>query len=163
MSAQSSDRAHATWEDQRAGFVLAIPKVAITLPIEHIPVIKEQLRATFDEKPSSAQTVETKTVPGVDLSRQNSKTTARKSIQYLPDAAALHRPDELLQTPPYHIIVRAIGEIRIDIECSHGPSLDVLAAYLKRWCRTDHNLSTKVSATRKVVLGSNAAALTFMI
>ena len=168
MSAQSSDRAHATWEDQRGGFVLAVPKVAIALPNEHIPAIKEQLRTTFDKSLTSAQVVETETAPGVDLSLQSSKTTARKPVHYLPDAAALPRPDELLQALPYHLIIRAIGETLIDIECSHGPSLDVLAAYLKRWCRTNHNLSTKVSiglqqATEEVALKDSAVALTYAI
>jgi hypothetical protein len=75
---------------------------------------------------------------------QTAGDAARPAITYLPDVTALPRPEELLSQPPYHLIVRALGDTRMDIQCSHGASLEVLAAYLKRWTRTNNNLSTKV-------------------
>lgn len=143
-----STRPQAKWDDQRAGFILAIPTTAIITPLECIPTLKEDLRTAFDLNSQTAQTPVTGaasapvTALPVTLPDHSIQTT-RQPIQYLPDVASLPRPDELLQRVPYYMIVRTMGE-RIDIECTHSPSLNVLAAYLQRWCRTNHNLSTKV-------------------
>jgi hypothetical protein len=136
--------------------MLDIPKSAIATPLEYIPALQEDLRTTFDQKANPAQVPEIEDAVIInsnlaslqDLSLQPTPTpTPRQTVQYLPDANSLPRPDELLQTAPYHMVVRALGEYRVDIECTHSPSLNVLSTYLQRWCRTNHNLSTKVSVT----------------
>lgn len=156
MSSESIDKPSARWNDSRHGIILLIPKTPVTAPLECIPTIKDSLLRAFEPQPSSSQWVEvdapqasSATVEPLQLrslSNQEPRTAAQLPVQYLPDVASLPRPDEMLLRPPYYMIVRARGELRIDIECTHGPTLDVIANYLKRWCRTNHSLSTKVRA-----------------
>lgn len=144
------------WDDERSGIILDLPKSAIATPLEFIPIFREDLRTTFDKKPTSSQIqdeedaviVDSATKPLKDLSIN---TRARPVVQYLPDASSIPRPDELLQRPPYLLHVRSSGDHRVYIECTHSPSLQVLATYLKRWCRTNHNLSTKVRVVHQRV------------
>ncbi|KAL2210777.1 hypothetical protein CC79DRAFT_1366159 [Sarocladium strictum] len=157
VSSGSLDRPQARWDDERGGITLDLPKTAIATPLEFIPIFKEELRTTFDEKPASSQVqdeedaviVDSATTPLKDLSINPQPRPA--VVQYLPDASLIPRPDELLQRPPYLLHVRASGDHRVDIECTHSPSLQVLATYLKRWCRTNHNLSTKVRVVHQKI------------
>ncbi|KAK0384348.1 hypothetical protein NLU13_8435 [Sarocladium strictum] len=147
VPANPLERPRARWDTQRGGIVLDIPRSAIATPLEYVPALQEDLRTAFDAKQDPAQLPEIEDAVLVgsafqDLSLQPT-TTSHPTIQYLPDASSLPRPDELLQQPPYHMIVRSMGEHRLDVECTHSPSLKVLATYLQRWCRTNHNLSTK--------------------
>lgn len=57
---------------------------------------------------------------------------------YLPNVAALPRPDELLLKPPYHLIIHSDGRSLTELHCSHSPTLEFLADYLRRWCRVNH-------------------------
>jgi hypothetical protein len=63
----------------------------------------------------------------------------------IPDISTLSRPDELLRRPPYHLVVHAVGRTRVEVQCSHSPTLQFLSDYLKKWSRTNHNHTTKVS------------------
>lgn len=97
---------------------------------------------TFEEPPQSqinpppaddwTDVVVTSTTKPANIS---SKPTAK--VEYLPSAESLPRPDDLLLQPPYHLSVRVYGSSEIDVQSSHGPSLELLAAYLKKWCRTN--------------------------
>lgn len=62
---------------------------------------------------------------------------------YMPSVTSLPPPDKLLLRPPYHMIVYGGHEVRV--QCSHGPSLEFLASYLKKWCRANTRRSDKVS------------------
>ena len=63
----------------------------------------------------------------------------------LPDIAIIERPEELIKKPPYWLIVRQEGRNLVLIEGSHGPSLTVLEAYLKKWCRGEGGRVDRVS------------------
>jgi hypothetical protein len=63
----------------------------------------------------------------------------------LPDIATIERPEELIKKPPYWLIVRQERRNLILIEGSHGPSLSVLEAYLKKWCRGEVGRVDRVS------------------
>lgn len=65
-------------------------------------------------------------------------------MDYLPDPNTMPKPGTLLQRAPYHLFVYASGKNKIEIECSHSQTLEVLSEYLKRWCRINPNLTTKV-------------------
>lgn len=69
---------------------------------------------------------------------------ARPVIDRLPDLALLSRPDELLREPPYHLAVYS-GHGTVEIHGSHSPTLELLAAYLQKFVRTNHYKTTKVS------------------
>ncbi|KAH8174831.1 hypothetical protein LIA77_06250 [Sarocladium implicatum] len=153
VSSGSVDVPIARWDSPRRGIILSIPQTPITAPLECISSLKDNLLKAFEPQPSSNQWVQVDAAPDASatveplrlqsLSIKEPRTTAQQPIQYLPDAASLPRPDELLSRPPYYMIVRAVGELRIDVECTHSPTLDAIANYLKRWCRTNHSLSTK--------------------
>ena len=72
---------------------------------------------------------------------------ARPVIDRLPDLALLSRPDELLREPPYHLAVYS-GHGTVEIHGSHSPTLELLAAYLQKFVRTNHYKTNKVSASR---------------
>ncbi|KIM94338.1 hypothetical protein OIDMADRAFT_184416 [Oidiodendron maius Zn] len=55
----------------------------------------------------------------------------------LPDLATIQRPEVLTKSPPYWLIVRQEGRDRVRVEGSHGPSLGILEAYLKKWSRSE--------------------------
>lgn len=55
----------------------------------------------------------------------------------LPDLATIQRPEVLTKSPPYWLIVQQEGRNRVRVEGSHGPSLGILEAYLKKWSRSE--------------------------
>jgi hypothetical protein len=65
------------------------------------------------------------------------QTSSQEEFDILPDVATIQRPEELTKKPPYWLIVRQEGKSRVVIEGSHAPSLVVLEAYMKKWCRGD--------------------------
>jgi hypothetical protein len=67
------------------------------------------------------------------------------SVTRLPVLNALARPNELFaSTAPYILIVEERGAT-IVVQCSHEPSLELLAAYLNKWGKSNPNDSLKVS------------------
>ncbi|KAI1370981.1 hypothetical protein F4677DRAFT_436792 [Hypoxylon crocopeplum] len=56
----------------------------------------------------------------------------------LPDARTLPQPEDLLLKPPYHLAVYGGGKTMVEVQCSHSLTLEVLADYLKKWCKTNH-------------------------
>ncbi|KFY21557.1 hypothetical protein V493_07294 [Pseudogymnoascus sp. VKM F-4281 (FW-2241)] len=75
------------------------------------------------------------------LPRQS--TAAQESVsERLPDLALIPRPEELLNRPPYWLLVRQDTDNRVVVQGSHAPSLECMGAYLKRWCRGNpHNVN----------------------
>jgi hypothetical protein len=71
------------------------------------------------------------------------------STDALPNVKLLERPEDLMRKPPYHLILthNQYGKF-ITIQCSHQPSLELIAEYFKKWTKKNHNQSTKVSAGR---------------
>lgn len=74
--------------------------------------------------------------------RGASKTSSHVSV--IPDIKDIPRPDILLSQQPYHIIVTMSGK-SVQIQSSHSPTLNFLANYLRKWCRTDVSSTARVS------------------
>jgi hypothetical protein len=71
--------------------------------------------------------------------------TAAQAIDRLPSLDALPRPVGLLtSTAPYIMTVTANGKDWMRIDCSHEPSLELLASYLKKWTKAITNDSERV-------------------
>ena len=70
---------------------------------------------------------------------------------YFPDSNGLVRPDDLLLKPPYHMLIFSRGHHEVEVQCSHSPTLQFMADYLKRWCRVNHNQTNKVSLLPRAV------------
>jgi hypothetical protein len=63
----------------------------------------------------------------------------------IPEISTIPRPEELIRKPPYWMVVRQENRMRVVVQGSHGPSLILLDAYLKRWCRGEVARSDRVS------------------
>jgi hypothetical protein len=147
----TSDKAATTWSEQRGGFVVNLPKKQVTQPAELFPTFQEQLLACFakKEKPQPSEIkevagtddwagVEVDTTTGTPKVVEAPRTMAsRPNVEFMPDMASLPRPDQLFLRPPYHLTLFP-GRPKIEVHGSHSPSLEFLAAYLKRWCRINH-------------------------
>jgi len=65
---------------------------------------------------------------------------ASKVAGRLPTLDMLARPDELfLTTTPYILMVELRGNSMIEVQCSHSKSLELLAAYLRKWGKSNPN------------------------
>ena len=173
LDAASSSSASTTWSEQRGGFVLALPKTRIVQPAELFPVFRGALLTCFDKKPVrqavvTAATaaadewadVEMDTATGtpqvVDKAADHQPTTlpaqgsstprpARPAVEFLPSTASLPRPDELFLRPPYHLSLLPLHK-EVEIQCSHSPTLKIIADYFGRWCRVNHRDTREVSS-----------------
>lgn len=117
-------------------------------------------RALPERTTASSKTIEDDRFTEVDPSDFDSAsiltpaTTGRYVQQapasdVLPNIRTLERPEDLMRKPPYHLILThtQYGKF-ITIQCSHQPSLELIAEYFKKWTKKNHNQSTKVSALR---------------
>lgn len=156
LDVSKSDVAATSWSTERNGFIVSLPKKTVYQPAELFPIFRGSLLTCF-EAPKKPQLpirqaddwadVELDTATGrpevVEKTRPT-LNTIRPTIEFLPNALSLPRPDELFLRAPYHLTVYP-GHSDIEIHSSHSPSLKVLAEYLKRWCRVNHNDSTEVN------------------
>ncbi|KAI1117719.1 hypothetical protein F5Y14DRAFT_447666 [Nemania sp. NC0429] len=83
------------------------------------------------------------------------------SFDILPAIEAVPRPDDLLQRPPYHLLVHGASRTRVEVQCSHSPTLRFLAEYLRKWARTNHN-DTRRPPCADVTLHQSAFGLGLM-
>ncbi|WOO78278.1 uncharacterized protein LOC62_02G001828 [Vanrija pseudolonga] len=147
------------------GFELLLPQKENENPRASLPLHKAALLAVFDE-------------PGADAEEDWSEVVVADQVRaaqaaiadvhatllappaavsgYIPSVKTYPRPEVLLQRPPYHLIVSWGGTI--EIQGSHSPSLEFIAEYLKKWCRTDHS-RTDVPPVFKIKLHENQFAL----
>jgi hypothetical protein len=65
-------------------------------------------------------------------------------FDYMPDIKTLPKPDELLLKPPYYLVLYASRRDRVEVECSHSPTLMFLSEYLKKWVKANHQDPDKV-------------------
>ncbi|KAL2271398.1 hypothetical protein VTJ83DRAFT_769 [Remersonia thermophila] len=157
VEVSSSDQGSTSWSEERGGFVISLPKKMLVQPAELFPAFRGGLLACFDV-PKQPQPLADRDWEGVEVvdgatgeaevviregppsSSSSSKPapTTRSKVEFLPNAASLPRPDELLLRPPYHLTLSHTGD-GIELQCSHSPTLKLLAEYLKKWCRTNHN------------------------
>ncbi|KAK3300695.1 uncharacterized protein B0H64DRAFT_414521 [Chaetomium fimeti] len=152
IEVNTSANAATAWSEQRGGFVVSLPKKQVYQPTELFPIFRQELLACFVKK-ERLQLPESKAVAGADdwegveLDKTTGKVevieaptrtlASRPELEFMPDVASLPRPDQLFLRPPYHLTLFP-GRQKIEIQGSHSPSLEFLAAYLKRWCRLNH-------------------------
>ncbi|KAJ4321354.1 hypothetical protein N0V84_005386 [Fusarium piperis] len=152
-----SEHASTQWSDGRLGFVLSLPNTQVYQPAQFAGVFKEQLLDCFEaKKPTKQLPIHSTTgdewadVGADEVAEQPVKppkaTSQPSSVDYLPDPNTMPKPGTLLQKTPYHLFVYTSGKNKIEIECSHSQTLEVLSEYLKRWCRINPNLTTKPPA-----------------
>lgn len=168
------DTAAVRWSNTRGGFVITLPKRRIQ-PTELFPIFRGQLETCFDVKVKqeplsergtaatddwadiAAETADEgpkvvyETYHPIRIGRSSAQAASTSPYQpkpsaYLPSATSLPKPDELLLKPPYHLHVRQTGRGLIEIHGSHSPSLKLLADYLTKWCRVNHQDTTMVSS-----------------
>lgn len=148
-----TDRAATEWSDSRMGFVVFVPKTQVYQPAQFAQVFKEQLLECFGEKkslPIHSTTGDEWADVGIEETTEGLvKAVEAKAlaavVEFLPDANNLPKPGTLLLKPPYHLIVSSYGGHKLEVQCSHSATLDVLHQYLKRWCKINPNLTNKVS------------------
>jgi len=160
LEVSTSGEAATMWSDQRSGFVLNLPKKRLFQPAELFPIFRGELLTCFQAKktPVSARQgvsaadewadVKLDTATGkpevIEKMSTSSLPTARTTVEFLPNALSLPRPDELFLRPPYHLTL-VPGGSELEIQCSHSPTLKVIAGYLERWCRVNHHDTREVS------------------
>ncbi|KAI1164143.1 hypothetical protein F5B18DRAFT_650862 [Nemania serpens] len=83
------------------------------------------------------------------------------AFDVLPTVETVPRPDDLLQRPPYHLLVHGASRTCVEVQCSHSPTLQFLAEYLKKWARTNHNNTTRPPCA-EVTLHQSAFGLGIM-
>lgn len=160
LEVSTSDNAATSWSEQRSGFIITLPKKRVFQPAELFPIFRGKLLTCF-EAPKKAQLpirqgataadewadVEMDTATGkpevVEKARSLPPATAKTTVEFLPNALSLPRPDELFLRPPYHLTLIP-GHSEIEIQCSHSPTLKVLSDYLQRWCRVNHHDTAEV-------------------
>ena len=76
-----------------------------------------------------------------------SKQKVDTELDLLPELARIQRPEELTRRPPYWLVVKQEGNMRVVVQGSHAPSLVCLDEYLKRWCRGEVGRVNRVSAS----------------
>lgn len=149
-----------TWSAERTGFILALPQGHQPSLSELEPLFAQQLLSCFDEGAVGAAVLAHRPAAGDDWADVSmDSTTGKPSVvepsqpkavlpqfERLPECSALGRPDELLLKPPYHLVVRDRGTTLVEVHGSHSPSLQLLAEYLKKWCRVNQQDSRKVCA-----------------
>lgn len=84
--------------------------------------------------------------------RIDSKPTAvvEGGEDVLPAVSTIQRPEELTRRPPYWLIVRQEGSMRVTVHGSHAPTLACLDEYLRRWCRGDVSRVNRVCNQRPI-------------
>jgi hypothetical protein len=160
-----------SWSKERIGFIIALPKGPILPTLVMESQFKGDLLECFNERSTSTASlpdhtissddwadvsVDTGGTPAVSITRQPRPVLEEQEVHAVPRIDILPRPDELLQKPPYHLTVSAGGTLVglnrvaggrqtfVEVQCSHSPSLQFLADYLKKWCRVNHHDSRQV-------------------
>ncbi|KAI0197017.1 hypothetical protein F4808DRAFT_439198 [Astrocystis sublimbata] len=158
-----------SWADQENSFLISLPKGVIPTQSYMLPFFVGNLLNVFDKKEGRQSSTEKKPAPAADdwaaitVDRRTgtaavveapppsgSTTTVKPqqqpqapSFDVIPNVETLARPDDLLLKPPYHLIMHSHGETTISVQCSHSPTLQFIANYLKKWSRTNHNNTTR--------------------
>lgn len=154
-----NQRPSTKWSNAQLGFILYIPKDLTHQPARYFGLFKEQLLECFEEnRPSKTLPIHSTTgdewadVGAEDREEEPAKPpqTGNKApaVDFLPDPNTMPKPSALFQQAPYHLFVYTSLSSRsqkIEIECSHSQTLEVMAEYLKRWTKTNVNRTDKVS------------------
>lgn len=166
IAVADSDKAATLWSEQRRGFVVSLPKKqAFQLqPTELFPIFRGNLLTCFDTDKKQTELpvrdAQAITTPGDDWAEVEVNVDASKpraKVEFLPDAASLPRPDQLFLRPPYYLTMTASTK-RIELHCSHSPTLQFLSEYLQRWCRVNRHDTTNPPAVQ-IMLHQSAFGL----
>ncbi|UNI23887.1 hypothetical protein JDV02_009679 [Purpureocillium takamizusanense] len=145
-----------SWNGVTKAFVLHIPKARPAHdPLALVPHLRAKAEGAFKAQGTTVEADEWTSVAVSDGKAATTATTVpaggpaaalvvASSIKssYMPSVGSLAPPDKLLLRPPYHMIVYGGHEVRV--QCSHGQSLEFLAAYLKKWCRANTRRADKL-------------------
>ncbi|KXJ89437.1 hypothetical protein Micbo1qcDRAFT_196767 [Microdochium bolleyi] len=152
------------WSDERKSFILELARPPIPSPFLLESMFKEQFVACFKEEAApvslaqraaatagddwadvavDSQTGRPAVVEQQSVPSRLAPAPAKAGYDTLPDFTALPRPDELLLKPPYHLIVTSSNSRSVEVQCSHSPTLQFLADYLKKWCKVNNQDSRK--------------------
>jgi hypothetical protein len=138
------------WNTKLATFQLCVPKAE--------PVSQSQLDSSYDKSFENlfnasakdddwADVVVEKQVPATPTAGAAFSSSSGPSVARLPVLDALSRPPELFKTTGPYILIVEERVPNIVIQCSHEPSLELIAAYLNKWGKSNPNDSLKVSLT----------------
>ncbi|POR37051.1 Uncharacterized protein TPAR_02754 [Tolypocladium paradoxum] len=142
LETTNSNMPSTSWNTSRGAFILHLPaNNPPPEPLAFVPNFRSQANAAFTDAVSSTAAADHDGWADVVVSSANPTLEPEGASNYLPSAISLPQPDKLLLRPPYHLLVFARDRNEIEIQSSHSPSLDLLAAYLKKWCRTNVELS----------------------
>ncbi|KAK3329886.1 hypothetical protein B0H66DRAFT_542286 [Apodospora peruviana] len=175
VAASSSETDGATsWSESRSGFVITLPKKQIYHTAELFPVFRGDLLTCFGVEKLPQLPIRSAASAADDWDEVNMAPTPQSAaasllrgadaggpntrvVEFLPSVPSLPRPDELFLRPPFHLHMMASNR-EIEIQCSHSPSLQLLANYLKRWCRVNHH-DTRNPPAIQVTLHQSAFGL----
>jgi hypothetical protein len=155
------------WSDKTMAFEICLPKSVV--PRSHtmiaafhddlgrafLPPVKEPtLPVRGATSGAKAQDDDAFTGVGSDFGGSSIMTPSTTTDHFvsqlarldaLPDVKTLERPEDLMQFPPYHMIVQhpSYGK-SVTIQCSHQPSLNLISEYFMRWVKQNHNSTNKV-------------------
>ncbi|KAI0118071.1 hypothetical protein F4776DRAFT_672958 [Hypoxylon sp. NC0597] len=148
------------WSATRVGLDVNLPKGGMQSPIEMQSLFKVRLLDCFNDPQAS---LDEWANLSIDTIGENSAATApHQPFDVLPDIRVLPRPDELLLKPPYHLAVYGGGNAIVEVQCSHSPTLQLLAGYLKRWCKVNHqNINHPPAVEVNLHLSSFGVGLTY--
>jgi hypothetical protein len=145
------------WQADKLVFVISLPK-ADPLPANTVLAgFSSDFLSLFTASPQAPTAIATapedaddpEAWADVSLPEVHTIAPSRPAVDIgedaLPDLATIPRPEELLKKPPYWLVVRQEGRVRVVVQGSHTPSLSCLEAYLKRWCRGDVGIVDRVS------------------
>ncbi|OTB00743.1 hypothetical protein M426DRAFT_15102 [Hypoxylon sp. CI-4A] len=126
-----------TWSMEADGFIVQVAMGGTTLsPLEMQSLFKTKILDCFNEQKDP--TNDWSHVSMNDPSSDIIGTETDKSFDILSDVSNLPSPDQLLLRPPYHLIVYGGGRTTVEVHCSHSPTLQLLADYLKKWCKLNY-------------------------
>ncbi|KAI1207462.1 uncharacterized protein F4807DRAFT_178934 [Annulohypoxylon truncatum] len=129
-----SREAEVLWSSKEAGLHVKLP-MGVMPPLNELqPHFKTKLLRCFDERQISME--DWADLSAEDANNNSDPTEPRQPAEAFPDISILPRPDQLLLKPPYHLAVYNAGNDKVEIQCSHSPTLELLADYLTKWCKT---------------------------
>ncbi|KAJ6789757.1 hypothetical protein PWT90_06778 [Aphanocladium album] len=128
-----------TWSTSTSCFTLALPSTRVIFAPDHASELRAQIYGLFEPKESApledwADLGDSKKAVPAASEGHVVVPVAAQGVAFLPTLNDVPRPDILQLQPPYRLIVHDRGNY-IEVQCSHSPSLELLAGYLEKWCR----------------------------
>lgn len=134
LQVSKSTKTSTWWSPSRKLFILELPNEKALIATEFAASWKADLMTAFEPKDSGNEWTDVATEEPV---------VPEASSTYLPTIDQLPRPEDLLLRPPYRMIVHPRAN-SVEVQGSHSPSLELLAAYLQKWCKTNYSDTRQV-------------------